>query len=162
MRGSWILQTLVLATTFVVALIMEITPWSADFQGFRPAWLVLVLFYWVMALPNRVSIGWAFVVGLVWDLSLGSLMGVHALTLSIFTFIIASNYLVLRNLSLWLQSMIAVLSVIVIDIAIFLLELFMHSARFNPQELVGAVLSGILWPWVFLLLRALRRKFQMR
>ncbi|KGQ70863.1 rod shape-determining protein MreD [Chelonobacter oris] len=162
MRGNWLIQSLMVACTFLVALVMEITPWSSEFQGFRPSWLVLVLLYWVLAIPNKISIGWAFVVGLIWDLSLGSILGVHALVLSLFAYLIASNHLVLRNLSLWLQSILVIVSVVTIHIIIFLIELFMHSARFNSQELIGAVISGVLWPWVFLLLRTLRRKFHLR
>ena len=41
---------------FVVALIMELAPWPAGFQAFKPSWLVLVLLYWTLALPDRVSI----------------------------------------------------------------------------------------------------------
>ncbi|MGR3808528.1 rod shape-determining protein MreD [Pasteurella testudinis DSM 23072] len=162
MKGNWILQLLMVVCTFLVALVMEITPWSAEFQGLRPSWLVLVLLYWVLAIPNKISIGWSFVVGLIWDLSLGSILGVHALVLSIFAYLIASNHLVLRNLSLWLQSMLVIIVVIVIHTSIFLIELFMHSAHFSSQELLGALFSGILWPWVFLLLRTLRRKFSLR
>ncbi|TNH04693.1 rod shape-determining protein MreD [Testudinibacter sp. TR-2022] len=162
MKGNWILQLLMVVCTFLVALVMEITPWSAEFQGLRPSWLVLVLLYWVLAIPNKISIGYAFVVGLIWDLSLGSILGVHALILSIFAYLIASNHLILRNLSLWLQSMLVVIAVVVIHISIFLIELFMHSADFSAQELLGAVFSGVLWPWVFLLLRTLRRKFSLR
>ena len=162
MKTHWLIQFFMVICTFLVALVMEITPWSAEFQAFRPSWLVLVLLYWVLALPNKISIGWSFVVGLIWDLSLGSILGVHALVLSIFAYLIASNHLVLRNLSIWLQSILVILSVVAIHIAIFLIELFMHSARFNPQELIGALISGILWPWVFLLLRTLRRKFGLR
>lgn len=161
MRGNWFIQSLMVACTFLVALVMEITPWSAEFQGFRPSWLILVLLYWVMAIPSKFNIGWVFCVGVIWDLSLGSILGVHALVLSVFAYLIASNYLILRNLSLWLQSILVVFSVIVLHIAIFLIELFMHSARFNAQELFGAVISGILWPWVFLLLRTLRRKVRL-
>ncbi|MGR6981605.1 rod shape-determining protein MreD [Testudinibacter sp. P27/CKL/0425] len=162
MRSNWIFQFLMVACTFLVALVMEITPWSAEFQGYRPSWLVLVLLYWVLAIPNKISIGWSFLIGLVWDLSLGSILGVHALVLSVFAYLIASNHLILRNLSLWLQSILVVVAVVMIHLVIFLIELFMHNAHFNSQELIGAAISGVLWPWVFLLLRTLRRKFHLR
>ena len=42
---------------FVVALVMELAPWPAGFQAFKPSWLILVLLYWTLALPDRVSIG---------------------------------------------------------------------------------------------------------
>ena len=53
------------------ALVMELAPWPAGFQAFKPSWLILVLLYWTLALPDRVSIGWAFLLGVLWDIVLG-------------------------------------------------------------------------------------------
>lgn len=33
---------------FVVALVMELAPWPAGFQAFKPSWLILVLLYWTL------------------------------------------------------------------------------------------------------------------
>jgi rod shape-determining protein mreD len=43
-------------------------------------------------------------------------------------------------------------------VAIFLVEFFLHGAFFNWQEIFGAIASGVLWPWVFLLMRTTRRR----
>lgn len=162
MQKHFLLQWLIVACTFIVAIVLEIAPWPSQFQYFKPAWLVLVLMYWALSIPNKVSIGWAFIVGVVWDLVLGSVLGIHALVLSIFTYLISLNHLILRNLSLWLQSLLVVLFVIIIRLGIFFMELFVHNALFNWQEIYGALLSGLLWPWVFLLLRKIRRQLHLR
>ena len=86
---------------------MELAPWPAGFQAFKPSWLVLVLLYWSLALPDRVSIGWAFLLGVLWDIVLGSILGVHALVLSFAFYFVSKYYLMLRNLSLWFQSFIS-------------------------------------------------------
>lgn len=162
MKISVLLQILMLFCTFIIALVVEIMPWPPEFQSYRPAWLVMVLMYWVMAIPNKINIGIAFLVGIMWDLILGSTLGIHALVLSIFAYLIAVNSLILRNLSLWQQSLLVVLFVFIIRLSIFLIELFLYTAVFNPQEFFGALISGMLWPWIFLLLRGLRRKFRLR
>ena len=71
MRQHLLFQIIVLAFIFVVALILEIMPWPVGLQGFRPSWLILVLIYWALALPDKVSVGTAFVAGILWDLILG-------------------------------------------------------------------------------------------
>ena len=91
MQGRFFFQWFVLISLFIIALVMEIAPWPAGFQGFKPAWLVLILLYWVLAVPRKVNIGCAFTLGLVWDLVLGSTLGIHALVLSVFTYFIALN-----------------------------------------------------------------------
>lgn len=158
MQMRLILQWVMILLFFIVALVMELAPWPIGFQAFKPSWLVLVLTYWVLAIPNKVSIGIAFLLGVIWDIVLGSTLGIHALVLSVAFYFVAKNYLVLRNLSLWFQSLLVIIFVFFIRFAIFLVELFLHSAVFNWQEIFGAIASGILWPWVFLLMRKMRRK----
>lgn len=162
MQMRLILQWATIIVFFVVALVMELAPWPTGFQAFKPSWLVLVLTYWVLAIPNKVSIGVAFLLGVIWDLVLGSTLGIHALVLSVAFYFVAKNYLVLRNLSLWFQSLLVILFVFGIRFALFLVELSLHSAVFNWQEIFGAIASGILWPWVFLLMRKIRRKVGLR
>ena len=158
MQGRFIFQWATILCFFVVALIMELAPWPAGFQAFKPSWLVLVLLYWTLALPDRVSIGWAFLLGVLWDIVLGSILGVHALVLSVACYFVSKYYLILRNLSLWFQSLLVLLFVFAIRVAIFLVEFSLHGAFFNWQEIFGAIASGVLWPWVFLLMRTTRRR----
>lgn len=115
MQGRFIFQWATILCFFVVALIMELAPWPAGFQAFKPSWLVLVLLYWTLALPDRVSIGWAFLLGLLWDIVLGSILGVHALVLSVAFYFVSKYYLMLRNLSLWFQSLLVLLFVFAIQ-----------------------------------------------
>ena len=162
MRENAIFQRLVLAFIFVIAFVLEIMPWPIGFQGLRPSWVILVLIYWALALPDKVSVGTAFLAGIVWDLVLGSILGIHALVLSIAIYVVAKYHLILRNLSLWLQSLLVIAYIALIRFIIFFIELVLHSAEFNSQELFGAILSGILWPWIFLLMRHIRRGLHLR
>lgn len=162
MRDNALFQILAVTLIFIVAFVLEIMPWPIGFQGLRPTWVVLVLIYWALALPNKISVGTAFVAGIIWDLILGSILGVHALVLSIAIYFVAKYHLILRNLSLWLQSLLVIAYVVLIRFFIFFVELILHSAEFNQQELLGAVISGILWPWLFLLMRQIRRGLHLR
>lgn len=162
MRANSLFQLFILIAIFVIAFVLEIMPWPVGFQGFRPMWVVLVLLYWTLALPNKINVGTAFVTGIVWDLVLGSILGIHALVLSIAIYFVAKYHLILRNLSLWLQSILVMLYCLLIRWAIFFIEWALHSAEFNSQEIFGAVFSGVLWPWVFLLMRQIRRQLRLR
>ncbi|KMK50876.1 rod shape-determining protein MreD [[Actinobacillus] muris] len=162
MRENALFQILVLVLIFIVAFVLEIMPWPAGFQGLRPTWVVLVLIYWALALPNKISVGTAFIAGIIWDLILGSILGVHALVLSVAIYFVAKYHLILRNLSLWLQGVLVIAYIAVIRFLIFFVELVLHGAVFNQQELLGAIISGVLWPWIFLLMRQIRRGLHLR
>lgn len=157
MRSNILFRTIVLFIIFITAFILEIMPWPTDMQGLRPSWVVLLLAYWALALPHKISVGSAFITGVIWDIILGSILGIHALVLSIAIYMIAKHHLVLRNLSLWLQSILIMGYVAFIKIMIFVVELILHSVSFNFQELLGALISGLLWPWIYLLMRQIRR-----
>ena len=162
MQGRFFFQWFVLISLFIIALVMEIAPWPAGFQGFKPAWLVLTLLYWVLAVPRKVNIGCAFTLGLVWDLVLGSTLGIHALVVSVFTYFIALNHQLIRNLSLWLQSLLVILFIFAVRSGVFLIELLLNDPQFHSQEIFGAIISGILWPWLFLLLRKIRHQIGLK
>ena len=53
--------------TVVLALLLLVMPLPAAVNLFRPDWPLLVLTYWVLALPHRISIGTAFVFGFLVD-----------------------------------------------------------------------------------------------
>ncbi|CAM3833437.1 rod shape-determining protein MreD [Avibacterium gallinarum] len=159
MRGRAVLQLLFIVSTFLIAMVLEIAPWPTSLHNFKPAWLLLVLTYWILAMPSKISVGTAFLMGIAWDLVLGSTLGIHALVLSVFAYLLAVNSVLIRNLSLWMQGIFVILAVFGVRIGIFIVELFLHSAVFNWQEIFGAITTGVLWPWIFLLLRKVAKQF---
>ena len=82
--------------TIIGALMLTILPLPAVAEPFRPDWLALVLIFWVMMSPRHVSIGSAWLAGLVLDAAQGTLLGQHALALSTVAFITARFHLQMR------------------------------------------------------------------
>ena len=148
--------------SFLLALVLQAVPWPGELEPFRPSWVVLVTCYWVLALPHRVNVGTALVVGLLWDLTLGSTLGVRGLMLSVIAYIIAFNFRVLRNLSLWQQAIVIALLSLAAKLIEFWAEYLVSNISFYPQQFFAVLLNFILWPWLFLLLRRIRRKFAIR
>lgn len=95
------LQILIIICIFIIAMVLEIAPWpAAGLQSFKPAWLNADT-HVLGTLHSNQSQHWihAFILGVIWDLVLGSILGVHALVLSVFAYLIAINHLILRNMS---------------------------------------------------------------
>ncbi len=61
--------------SLMFSLVLAVVPLPAMVKLFRPDWPLLVLFYWALALPFRVSIGTAFVVGFLLDVLVGTVLG---------------------------------------------------------------------------------------
>lgn len=148
--------------SFICALVLQAAPWPGILEPFRPSWVLLVICYWVLALPHRVNVGTALIVGLVWDLILGSTLGVRGLTLSVIAYIVALNFQVLRNLSLGQQAIVIALLSLAAKLIEFWAQYLVSNINFEPQQLWAVLLNFILWPWLFLLLRHIRRKLSIR
>lgn len=142
--------------------ILQTIPWPGSLDLFRPSWLLLVTCYWVLALPHRVNVGSALILGLLWDLLIGSTLGIRGMMMAIVTYIIALNFLVIRNMALWQQAMIIAALTVLFEVLIFFGEYLIQDVVFNPLSLWSALINCILWPWMFLLMRRVRRHWHVR
>lgn len=152
-------QRMVINLTLLAGLILSVMPMSVGVQAWRPEWALLVVLYWVMALPFRVNIGTCFVLGLATDVLLGSNLGIHAAAFSFVGYIFAHHYKRIRNFSLSQQALFVLLMVMVERSIVYLVEYYVNNATMQSTYFLPALSSAIMWPWLFLLLRKIRRRF---
>ena len=153
---------LIIFLTFLVALMASIMPLPIGVDAFRPDWVLVVLLYWCLALPARVNVISAWVMGFILDVLLGSTLGVHAGAMAISVFIVAGNFQKIRNFSVWQQALIVGVLSALYHLIVFWLQRFLTDAVFLPSYLYPVLTTIILWPWAFLLLRKIRRNFRIK
>ncbi|GAB2681380.1 rod shape-determining protein MreD [Aliiglaciecola sp. 3_MG-2023] len=146
--------------SIIIALILQIVPMPITVEQFRPDWVLLVLSYWALALPSRVNVGVAFIVGLVLDILMGTSLGVHSFAMSINIFVLVSNYQRLRNYSLWQQAFIIGTLSALYHLVVFWLQHLQTDVIFLFTYLWPVLTSMLMWPWIFGLLRKVRRQFR--
>lgn len=152
------LRYLVIYLSLVVGLILMILPLPDWVQAYRPNWVALTLIYWSMALPQRVGLWYAFFTGLLVDTLLGTLLGEHALALVIVMYINMNVYQRIRVLSLS-QQLVYIFSVLFIyQLIISWVEGVMGRSTPLSLYLGAPLISTLIWPWVFVILRDIRRK----
>lgn len=151
---------LVILLSFAVALLLTILPLPDWAQMLRPQWYTLVLIYWTLALPQRVGVGIGWLVGIMVDVLSGTLLGQHALSLALIAYIVLELHLRIRLFPLWQQS----LTILVLLLMEKLLSLWVMGAVSQPTPplsyWVPPLVGMLLWPWIYIILRDLRRKFQ--
>jgi rod shape-determining protein MreD len=153
---------LVILATFCVALMATILPLPEWAQPLRPQWVTLTLIYWVLALPHRVGVGTGFLLGIALDVLTGTLLGQHALGLSLVAYATVKLHQRTRLFPLWQQSLV-VLALLVTE---HLIQLWIMGATLEqPPGLdywAAPPLGALLWPWLFIILRDVRRRFRVQ
>ncbi len=150
----------VILIVFIIALGLYVMPLPVWAQDFRPQWVNLALIYWCMALPQRVGVGSAWTLGLFEDVLRGTLLGQHALGLSLTAYMMLNLHQRIRIFPLWQQSLV----VFVLLLVERLLSLWVIGATGQPMPTlwywVPTIMGMLLWPWVFIILRDIRRRFR--
>ena len=150
----------VIAASFVAALMLTMMPLPEWARPLRPQWVTMVLIYWCMALPDRIGIGWGWLMGLLLDVAYGSVLGQHALALTLLAYVVSMLY---QRLRLYPQSQQAIIVALLIFMQL-LVSLWVKGATGAAPDRwtywLTALTSALLWPWIFLLLRDLRRRYR--
>jgi rod shape-determining protein MreD len=152
------LKYMVIYLSLLVALILMILPLPDGVQIYRPNWVALTLIYWSMALPKRVGLWFAFFTGIILDTSQGTLLGQHTLALLVIIFLNMNFYQRIRVLVLAQQAVYVFVLLLINQVLVAWVEGILG----RPTPLLayfGAPFVGMLiWPWVFVVLRDIRRK----
>jgi rod shape-determining protein MreD len=150
----------IILLSFVVAFMLTAVPLPDWAAAWRPVWVAMVLIYWCMALPHRIGIGTAWCVGLLLDVQQGALLGQNALGLSIVAFVTLAGYQRVRVFSLVKQALVVCS---ILFIYLFLMLWVQAMIGYPPQHWafwMPIVTSMMLWPWLFIILRDLRRTYR--
>lgn len=155
------LRSYSIALSVAIALVLQIMPMPALADLYRPDWALLVLSYWALALPNRVNVGVAFITGLILDILMGTSMGIHSFAMCLCIYVLAANYKRLRNYSVWQQSIVIGIIAALYNLVIFWLQHLLTDIYFLLEHLWPVASSMIIWPWIFWLLRKVRRQLRL-
>lgn len=151
---SQVLLWLSLALAFALTLM----PLPMSFEPMRPYWVALVVIYWNLEAGSLRHLGQAFLLGLALDLATGTLLGQHALGLVILVFLLERFRARIRFFPPWQQAA-AILALLLNERVIQLWIIMLMDNAWPPWTWWLAPLLGVLcWPWLFLLLDALRQR----
>jgi rod shape-determining protein MreD len=152
---TWVIIIL----SFILAAILTILPLPGWLAWFRPQWLMLILIYWLIIMPEHIGFGFAWCCGLIADLLNSTLLGEHALAFIIIAYITLKLHRQIRLFPVWQQAMV-----------IFVLTLIMHTLLTSTQKLLGqsndmrfwlsSIMDFLIWPIIWGLLNMTQRRIR--
>ena len=152
----------VILITFIVALTLMMMPLPEWAEAARPQWLIMVVIYWCIALPDRIGVIVAWMMGLVLDVATGALLGQNALAFAIVAFLAIKLHLRIRLFPLWQQALSILILVALYQIITLWVKGFTGQSAQSWAYWLASLTSMLLWPFVFTLLRGVRRFYRVR
>lgn len=150
-RRGWLLPVSV-----VLALLLGLLPLPLAVQPLRPYWLALVVAFWVIEDPDRVGLGFAFLMGVIGDITFGGILGEQALRLTVMAFILQRFRSQVRFFPMAQQALVIgglLLNDRVVSAAV---HLMLNVPQLPWSYWCAPVLGTLLWAPLFVLLDALR------
>jgi len=158
-QGGWlILLTVAGAMVLAVAHLPE--TWPQWLGWLRPAWVAVVLFYWVMELPHRVGLIAAWILGALVDVLQAEPLGLNGLILAAITYVAWRFYERLRMYSVAQQCGVVFLLVLGAELLRAVVLEVVSDRGWSWGLLLPPVSSMLVWPFVALLLTRLRLQFR--
>ena len=146
----------------LLALAAELLPLPDFAQALRPAFTTMTLIYWTLMWPGRFGVFNAFVFGLLIDIAHGSLLGQHALTLSVVSYLVLRLHLQLRVFPLW-QLMLAVFALVFLEAFLLLwIDGATGRATLGPQRWGPVFAAAVFWPVLMAVMDRARERLERR
>ena len=151
--------------TIFFAMILEIIPFSeglpAEIGFLRPDLVLMTLIYWTIALPHRAGVILAWISGIIMDILVGNFLGQFGCAFVIVSYFVLKFYQRLRMFSVWQQAILVGGLVILHQWLSSLFEYIFDVSSWSAWNMMSVLSSALIWPFVFLLLRSLRRNLRL-
>lgn len=156
-HGGWII-----IASFIIALMLTMMPLPDWAELLRPEWVTLVLIYWCMALPERIGVGIAWIVGLFLDVLHGAVIGQYAMALVVVALLTLKFHQRIRLYPIWQQALLVMIFILLQQLLVLWVKGIIGQSPGTWLYWLPSLTSMLFWPWIFLLLRDLRRHFSVR
>jgi len=138
-----------------LASMFNFMPWH---QLFIPDMVALVLLFWNIRQPRKISIGTAVVLGLCMDAQNGVVLGQHILAYSLMSFVAITLHRRELWLNRWVRGIYIIFLLLLPKLICILLGLIITGETPNWLYLSTAIIEVILWPWLSWLLLLPQRR----
>ena len=155
-----------ISISLIFFILLDLISFSQTADQIKPALFLLSFIYWNIALPERMNLSYAFILGFLMDFIQGTVLGLYPLILIFISYLSQRFFYQFRPLKFIQQTVIIFLIFLAIR---FLIAVDLNNS--NPNSLTLAdkeyvlislafgVLNALIWPPLFYVHRIYRRKW---
>lgn len=148
--------------TLLFGVLLDSISWPTSWGMIVPDVTPLILLYWVMALASSNFLVTAFFFGLLHDVLYHTGMGTYALIYCLMIYPMLHVRLQLRNKTLLQMALFMGVWMLIHQLLVWLMTPANQMATQNMAFWLAALVSALIWPLIFILLRTLRRNAHIR
>jgi rod shape-determining protein MreD len=138
--------------SFLFAFCFMIIPINPALKWLRPDLVTMILIYWVANAPNQIGVIFAFMVGILFDLLTGMLVGSMGLTLAIVAFFTMNLRIRLRIYRFWQKLIIIMLLVACSQLIRLWIQMLIGHPPASFMYWLSSISSALLWPVLCMIL----------
>lgn len=151
---------LLIILSFLGGMVFMFLPLPYTISWLNSFWLVLLLLYWCLMLPQYINVGIAWFVGIFLDMVYGVPVGAHALALVLIAFIFIKMRQKILPLGFLKTAPFIFGLILLYQLLLVLLQVYLGNKVDLWLVGLGAFLAAILWPPLALILFNLQLKFR--
>ncbi|MEC8808024.1 MAG: rod shape-determining protein MreD [Pseudomonadota bacterium] len=160
------MNPLMFAIAAMVAAVLSIfrlpNDWYAWLSLWQPQWLLLLLMYWGLQVGTRLGVVWAWLGGFFVDALLAEPLGLNGAIFATLTYLLLRFRERILMYGLVQQAILVFVFVATAQTFRSLCLNFFNNQDWNLLPLTTSLVSAVLWPYVYKLLRALEPKAGLR
>ena len=146
-------QVMVIVVSFAISFVLILIPLPEWAAMYWPDWVVLVLIYWCLAIPDRVGPVAGWVVGLLVDVTQATLLGLNALGMALVGYIVSRFQNRLRMFPWWQQALSVFVILLLYRALVGWIKGFIAPVYIDYTYWIPSLIGMIIWPWLFIVLR---------
>lgn len=146
------------AISVIFAMMLSIALFPVEWMQWRPDWLGLVVFYWVLRAPENFGVLIAWMLGLLLDVLQSSTLGVNALGLAVLAYLVLAVHHRLRLYPILQQCLMVFLLIGIDQMLVHFIKQTIDGDTVGFAYLFPAISSVVAWPFLAGFLDFLNRK----
>lgn len=153
-------NALIIPVSILIAFLLTLLPMPGWTVWLRPEWILVVVIFWAIYFPERVNVGTAWIIGIFLDVMAGTLLGEHALAITIVTYFAVRLHARLRMYPLIQQGFSILALTLLYQSIIYCIQGFLGNLPITWLYWSSSVTTMLLWPWIFSILHNYQSRFE--